>query len=310
MIEVEQHGPVTAIRMARAVLGRPLEWVAAYYVDGLLIDTGPACTARELVRVLDKTPVRQIALTHSHENNIGGLARLRQRFPEAVIYAARDALPLLADPALLRIHTYRRLMWGRPQGVAAVVSLDDVDDRIQTAEYAFRAVETPGHTRDHVSYFEPRQRWLFSGDAFYEGRDTVWAPEFDMFAIVSSMRTLASLHPERIFPSSGAVRRVPLADLQGKISTLIQLANRVKMLDANGYSTPNIVQMLFPAGPRVSWWTNGHFSSEHLVEACRAYNAIVGPDPADVPDPTRKTTRGGRTDSSENRSSDPGGARR
>jgi hypothetical protein len=56
MIQVEQHGSVTVIRMARAVLGRPLYWTAAYWLDGLLIDAGPRCTADELVRVLDKFP--------------------------------------------------------------------------------------------------------------------------------------------------------------------------------------------------------------------------------------------------------------
>ena len=39
MIQVEQHGSVTVIRMARALLGRPLYWTAAYWLDGLLIDT-------------------------------------------------------------------------------------------------------------------------------------------------------------------------------------------------------------------------------------------------------------------------------
>ena len=67
MIQVEQHGSVTVIRMARAILGRPLYWTAAYWLDGLLIDSGPRCTAHELVRVLDQVPVRQIAVTHSHE---------------------------------------------------------------------------------------------------------------------------------------------------------------------------------------------------------------------------------------------------
>ncbi len=309
MIDVEQHGAVTAIRMARALLGRPLDWSAAYFLDGLLIDTGPACTAHELVRVLDKVNVRQIALTHSHEDNIGGLALLRQRFPEAIVYAARHALPVLEDPSLLHMQTYRRLIWGIPHGVKAVVSLDDVGDRIQTPEYTLRAVETPGHTRDHVSYFEPRHRWLFTGDAFTSGRDIAWAPEYDMFAIVSSMRTLASLHPERVFPSSGIVRRTPLADLHGKISGLIQLATQVKTLDANGYTTADIVQMLFQGEPRLRWWTRGHFSAANLVEACRAYNAIVEPA-AVTTAPAVPQQQGGRTGPSKGRPSDPGAARR
>lgn len=305
MIDVEQHGAVTVIRMARAWLGRPFEWSAAYFVDGLLIDTGPACTAHELVRVLDKATVRQIALTHSHEHTIGGLAPLRRRFPEATVYAPRQALPTLADPTLLHLQAYRRVIWGRPQPVAAVVSLDEVADRIQTPEFTLRAVETPGHSGDHVCYFEPRHRWLFSGDAFTGGRDTAWAPEFNMFGIISSMRTLASLRPERIFPSNGAVRRTPLADLHGKISSLIQLATQVRTLDANGYATDDIVQMLFQGEPRLRWWTRGHFSAANLVEACRAYNAIVEPTALDAPP---STTARGRTDSPENRSSDPGGA--
>ena len=310
MIDVEQHGPVTVIRMARGLFGRPLYWTAAYWLDGLLIDTGPACTAHELVRVLGKHPVRQIALTHSHEDHIGGLAQLRQYYPEAVIYAARQALPTVAEPAHLRLQTYRRLIWGAPAGVSAVVSLDEVDDRIQTAGYTLRAVETPGHTRDHVSYFEPRHRWLFAGDAFIGGRDQAWAPEFDMFAIVSSMRTLVSLHPERLFPGSGHVRRTPLPDLHGKIGTLIQLAAQVKQLDANGYTTVDIVQMLFQGEPRLRWWTNGHFSAANLVEACRAYNAIVAPMPTATLASGSAGDKGGRTDSSTNQFTDPGGARR
>ena len=115
------------------------------------------------------------------------------------------------------------------------------------------------------------------------------------------MRTLASLRPERIFPSSGAVRRTPLADLHGKISSLIQLATQVRTLDANGYATDDIVQMLFQGEPRLRWWTRGHFSAANLVEACRAYNAIVEPTAHDAPP---STAARGRTDSPENRSSD------
>ena len=42
MLQLDQHGPITAIRMARSLLGRPVYWTAAYLVDGLLIDSGPA----------------------------------------------------------------------------------------------------------------------------------------------------------------------------------------------------------------------------------------------------------------------------
>jgi glyoxylase-like metal-dependent hydrolase (beta-lactamase superfamily II) len=313
MIDVEQHGSVRVFRMARAWFGRPLYWTAAYLVDGLLIDTGPACTAEQFVRVLANTTVRQIAITHAHEDHIGGLPLLRQRYPEATILAPRHAIPLIEEPARIELQPYRRLIWGTPHPSSGVCSLDEVDDRIVSGEFMLRAIETPGHSRDHVAYFEPRYRWLFSGDAYIGGRDIAWAPEFDMFSIVSSLRTMASLRPERLFPGSGSVRRTPVPDLHGKITALIQLAQDVDKLERSGCSTPEIVAMLFHGEPRIKFWTMGHFSAANLVEACRSYNAIVKPfdfEPINPPSKAAPKRPGDMPDSPTKRSSDPGDVRR
>ena len=183
-----------------------------------------------------------------------------------------------------------------------------MEDRIVTPEFILRAVETPGHSRDHVSYFEPRYRWLFSGDAFIGGRDVAWSPEFDLFGVISSLRTLASLRPERLFPGSGAVRRTPVPDLHGKISALVQLAQEVNRLEAGGCTTPEIVGALFHGEPRINTWSMGHFSAANLVEACRSYNAILAPfDVKDASPAPKQRLRGSRddlTDSSANRSSE------
>ena len=277
MIQVEQHGPVTAIRMARALLGRPLVWTAAYWVDGLLIDSGPHCTGHELVRILQNVTVRQIVLTHAHEDHTGGVAALRVRFPQAVVYAAQRALPLLSDPALLHMQRYRRLLWGTPAPISDVVPLESVDNRVCTDSYGFRVIETPGHSREHISLFESTQRWLFSGDAFQSGRDKVWAPEFDLFGVMGSLRTLASLHPERIFPGSGQVRRTPLPELHEKIGYFIKLAREVALLDAAGMNEQAIADRLLLGQPAVQRWTFGHFTPINLVRACLDYQNLVAP---------------------------------
>ena len=275
MLQLDQHGPITAIRMARSLLGRPVYWTAAYLVDGLLIDSGPPCTALELVRLLGRSRVEQVVVTHGHEDHIGGLAALRMAFPDLRIYANWRTLPLIEDPALLGMQLYRRLLWGLPLPFYSARLPDD--NRIRTPKYTFRLVETPGHSLDHVSLWEPDQRWLFSGDAFIGGQDRAWSPEVDMFATIGSLRTLISLRPQRLFPGSGHVRKDPMTDLQSKLLYLTDLCARVADLDAEKLPTDQSVEQLFGSESSMKFWTRGHFSAENLITACRSYNALVSP---------------------------------
>lgn len=275
MIHVEQHGPVLAIRMARGFLGRPLAWTTAYWVDGLLIDTGPRCAAPELLKILSQVPVNQIVVTHGHEDTIGGLEDVHARFRHAPIFAPYRAINVIQEPTRLRLQLYRRLVWGVPKALKQVRALDDVDNTLRTSAYTFRVIETPGHSRDHISLFEPTQRWLFSGDAFVGGMERSWARESDLFSVIGSLQTLISLRPERLFPSSGEVRRTPRPELAEKIASLQRLSKEVARLDDAGMSVEEIVTCLFKRESPLRLWTNGHFSAANLVEACRSYNALM-----------------------------------
>lgn len=277
MIHVEQHGPVIAIRMARGLLGKPLYWTTAYWLDGLLIDTGPAHTAHELLRVLQQLHVDQIVVTHAHEDHIGGLAALQARYPQASVYASRRAIPLIEDPLRLQMQLYRRVVWGLPKPVQGVQMLEQIDDTIHTPQYTLRVIETPGHSSDHVSYFEPHLRWVFSGDAFIGGYDRTWTPESDLFGVLGSLETLASLRPERLFPGSGRVRRTPIPEIHDKISYLTRLAQEVAKLEATGLSPAAISERLFRKEPSFAFWTQHHYTTRNLIEACRVYHQLIAP---------------------------------
>ena len=304
MIHVEQHGPVLAIRMARGFLGRPLAWTTAYWVDGLLIDTGPRCAAPELLTVLSKLDVKQIVVTHSHEDNIGGLEDVHTRFPTAPVMASYHALPVLEEPTRLRLQFYRRLVWGVPKAIKQVRPLDDLDNQIRTPNHVFRVIETPGHSRDHIVLFEPTQRWLFSGDAFIGGSERTWPRESDLFGVLGSLQMLASLRPERLFPSSGEVRRNPRPEIAEKVTGLLRLAKEVARLDGSGMNTEEMVTCLFRGESSLRLWTGGHFSAANLVEACRSYNALMAAtDAGPAAAPTLPAQRAETSDSSD--SSDP-----
>ena len=303
MIQTEQHGPVTAIRMARAWLGKPLYWTAAYWVDGLLIDTGPRCTAQQLARVLEQVRVEQIVVTHGHEDHAGGLAMLRQRYPDVPVYASLRTLPFLERPARLQMQPYRRLIWGVPQAIDVendhVRALDDLPTgQLETPDFHFRIIQTPGHTVDHISLFEPTRRWLFCGDAFIGGRETSWSTESNLFGVISSLRLMADLRPERLFPGSGTVRRVAGPDIHGKIDYLTRLCREVAKLEGAGLSVAQIASQVVEENPRLKRWTLGHFSAVNLVQACQDYNAIF----ASVDSPTHPSAGSTEDAPSANRS--------
>jgi glyoxylase-like metal-dependent hydrolase (beta-lactamase superfamily II) len=66
------------------------------------------------------------------------------------------------------------------------------------------AVHTPGHTRDHLCFFDPVARTLFTGDHILNGTTSVVHPgEGDMGDYVESLRRVQALQPLTILPGHG-----------------------------------------------------------------------------------------------------------
>jgi hypothetical protein len=137
-----------------------------------------------------------------------------------------------------------------------------------------------------------------------------WSRDSDLFGVIGSLQTLMSLRPERLFPSSGEVRRNPRPEIAEKITNLLRLSKEVSRLEAAGMSVDEVVTCLFKRESSLRLWTGGHFSAANLVEACRSYNALMvatNDDRAGVPaSPPRHPVAPDSPDSSANESADRG----
>jgi glyoxylase-like metal-dependent hydrolase (beta-lactamase superfamily II) len=85
---------------------------------------------------------------------------------------------------------------------------------VEAGDAVLLVVAAPGHTPDHVVFFEPDGAALFTGDTVLgRGTSVIDPPEGDLAEYVRSLRRMADLRPEVIFPGHGPIVRPALAKL-------------------------------------------------------------------------------------------------
>ena len=260
MIRVEDAGEVVFIRMTRSFLGRALYWTGCYLVDELLLDCGPPALAADLARVLEGRALRGLALTHHHEDHMGGAALLaRRRGLTPMAHAA--ALPLLEGG--FTVERYRRVAWGMPERVRA----EPLGSELRGATLRFEVLHTPGHSHDHVCLFEPERGWLFSGDLFLAERLRYLRADEDVLELIASLRSVARLPLRRVFCAHRGELRDGPAALRRKADHLEALRDRILQLLRQGLPEAEIARRAVGREGPMTWLSGGHFSARNFVGA-------------------------------------------
>jgi len=272
MLKVSKFNQVTRIDSARTISGRGSYWTTAYLVDGLLVDSGCAHAAQELVAALTSETLTSIVNTHSHEDHIGANGPLQVQRDGLEIHAHPSALPVLHDPRRMQpLQFYRRVMWGWPEPSAASPLQDG--QQIETEQHTFQVIYTPGHSPDHICLYEPQQGWLFTGDLFVGGKDRALRIDYDIWQIIASLKQVAGLPLTLLFPGSARVRENPNQALASKIAYLEEMGEKVLELHNRGKRPKQIARLLFGPAMSIEYFTFGHFSRLGLVNSYLAKNA-------------------------------------
>ncbi len=266
MLRVTRYGEVTRFDVARTFAGRGWYWTACYLAGDTLIDAGCAHARDEVVAALRGARVRRVLVTHSHEDHVGAVGALKQRDPDLPVLAHPRALPVLGDPAGMQpLHLYRKVFWGLPEPVEArPVTGGEV---IEAGDLRFEVVETPGHSPDHLCFFEPERGWLFTGDLYIGGRDRALRKGYRIREIIESLRRVASLPLRALFPGSARVPADPSAALADKVGYLEDLGERVVALHRQGRTVREIARALLGRPNAMEWATYGNFSRLWLVRS-------------------------------------------
>lgn len=175
IIPVDDH--ITAID--HELLGVPGVGVS-YLVRGetfALIETGTSPTVPQTLAGLERLGVRpeqieHIICTHIHMDHAGGAGYLAAALPRASVYIHSMSIEHLADPGRLMASVRRAV------GEEAWPLHGDIKpipiERLRAAEHlhldlgndvVLEAIATPGHSPDHLSYWDRKSGGLFIGDA-------------------------------------------------------------------------------------------------------------------------------------------------
>ncbi len=260
-IDFKPDGLVHSIRMTRQVLGFPVYKVNAFFVDGLLIDTGFAFGRNRFLKLLDTLHPDVVVNTHHHEDHTGNNFSMREKFgllplahPKTFFY--------LQDPSRW-VPWYRRFVWGCPPPSET----GELNSKVQTEHFLFLVIPTPGHSDDHICLFEPNEKWLFSGDLFLSEQMKYLRKEENIFSIIDSLMKVAALHPKKMFCSFNGPIDQPMEAIHKKIEYLENLQKGVEDGVRRGLSPGEIQRRLLGRGDRMGFFTAGEISKRNLIEA-------------------------------------------
>jgi glyoxylase-like metal-dependent hydrolase (beta-lactamase superfamily II) len=200
----------------------------------LLIDTGqgvPGYTdllERGLREHAGAEGLGAMVLTHAHPDHIGGAHDVLRRFGEMPVYKMPRA--------------------GADRGLA-IGSLEDGDE-ITTEEATLRAIWTPGHACDHLCFYMPDEKALFTGDVVLGAGTTVIPSDGDLGDYLQSLRKLLALDVAVIYPAHGPAIHEPQKKIRDYIAHRELRENQILAI-IRGRATPiaDIVKAVYTDVP-------------------------------------------------------------
>ncbi len=235
-----------------------------------VIDPGPLDDAHldALFAALGGGTVSHIVVTHTHMDHS----------PAAVPLAARTGAPVVGCAPLALSDDGPRADAGFDPTYAPDRVMRE-GERIGGPGWTLEAVETPGHTSNHLCFALPEERALFTGDHVMGWSTTVVAPpDGDMAAYMASLGKLIGRDDAVYYPTHGPAVTEPQRFARGLLAHRRQREAQVLgQIDGGVGEIPAMVAAMYAGVDKRLHGAAGRSVLAHLIDM-RARGLVVERD--------------------------------
>ena len=269
LVKTCRFGDVKGYELGWSPFGYPWMTVYIYVVDDLMIDTGLRHMQNEVIGIAGAGKVQKTLLTHHHEDHSGNAAALKDTFGISVYGHPVTVSKMKSD---FRILPYQHYMWGKTVPLEMAV----VPEMTETTNFKLKTIHTPGHSRDHVVYFEPDRGIVFSGDMYLSDRIKYFRADEVIIEQIESLKKimrldfdalLCSHHPK---PTKGKER------IAKKLRFLEDLYGSIRRIWEKGFEEKQIFRELgLKEQHFIKWFCFGNVSMRNMVRsAIRSFEGV------------------------------------
>lgn len=230
-------GKVIGYELGVSIAGKPIKPVYMYRVGSLLIDSGPHHLRRYVSQILDECAIHTVVFTHHHEDHSGN-GQLIQKKTNANLYLHPYGNKKLQNG--FSILPYQHLLFGQSPPFATA----DYPPFIEADSCSFRAIHTPGHSKDHTVFFEQQQGWLFTGDLYLGEKIRFFRVDEHIDQQIASIRNILQLDFDTLFCGHNPVLHHGKKRLTKKLDFLVSFDEQVQDLRKKGYSFKEITSAI------------------------------------------------------------------